>query len=148
MKKIIWFCFLISGIAFSQNNYIIKTEDGRRVLLKADFTWEYIDLEKKEVVEVPKKELKEFKENDCNIDDNFQEPKLKGKIQAQLKRGKSSMLYIKKKVANDQLCRAEDVLLLSFTETKERGVYYFCANGKKVKYKRVGNTILKGKKMF
>ncbi|WP_246067791.1 DUF3157 family protein [Changchengzhania lutea] len=38
--------FTISGIGFAQDNHIVKTDDGRRVLLKTDFSWEYIDSEK------------------------------------------------------------------------------------------------------
>lgn len=148
MKGIFFIFFLISGITFSQNNHIVKTEDGRRVLLKSDFTWEYIDLEKPKVVSSPKKELKELTSNRCNLGEESKEPKLKSKIQSQLKRGKSSMPYIKKKVAKDVICNVEDVILLSFTETKERGVYYFCANGEEVKYKRIGNRIMVAKKMF
>ena len=45
MKKLVCIVFLLfSAIGFAQNNYIVTTEDGRRVLLKADYTWEYIDL--------------------------------------------------------------------------------------------------------
>mgnify|MGYP000034911104 CR=1 FL=1 len=36
------FVFLIYSMSFAQNNYTVKTEYGRRDLLKADFIWEYI----------------------------------------------------------------------------------------------------------
>ena len=146
--------FIISSIGFSQNNYIVKTEDGRRVLLKADFTWEYIDAEspktktdKNEVAEV--KEIpKPVENNGCKLADDFKEPKLDKKIQNQLKKGRATMSHIKKKVAKDYDCTVEEVVLLSVSEKKANGVYNFCANGKKVSYKRVGNSIIEKGKFF
>lgn len=131
-------------MSFAQNNYIVKTEDGRRVLLKADFTWEYIDAESSSITSIEKL-------NDdagCNLDVNFVEPKLNQKIQAQLKRGRATIDDVKKKVAKDYNCTIEDVLLLSVSEQKAKAVYHFCANGEKVTYKRIGNTIVKKEKLF
>lgn len=146
--------FLISSFSFSQNNHIVKTEDGRRVLLKADFTWEYIDLEssksktdKKEIAEV-KENSEPLENNDCKLANDFEEPKLDQKIQAQLKKGRATIDHIKKKVAKDYDCTVEDVVLLSVSEKKANGVYDFCANGIKVSYKRVGNSILEKGKFF
>lgn len=128
--------FFISTIGFAQNNHIVKTEDGRRVLLKADFTWEYIDLEN------PKDN------RSCGVSEGFVEPKLDSKIQNQLKKGRATINYVKKKVAKDYECEIDEVLLLSFSEQKAKAVYRFCANGEKVIYKRVGNSIIKGTKLF
>jgi hypothetical protein len=145
------FLFLISGLGFAQNNYIVKTEDGRRVLLKADYTWEYIDLE------VPVEQTTDSilvtgpllaKTNTCNLTEDFTEPKLDTKIQSQLRKGRATMKHVKSKVAKDYKCDVEDVILLSYKEKKEQGVYGFCANGNKVTYKRMGNTIMKKGKLF
>jgi len=144
MKHIVFiFLFVISATGFSQNNYIVKTDDGRRVLLKADYTWEYIDAEAS--VNTPSK-LKES--NACNLAPDFVEPELDGKIQAQLKKGRATIEHVKEKVAKDYECAVEDVILLSATEQKTKGMYTFCANGKEVKYKRVGNSIIKHQKLF
>lgn len=132
--------FVVSCISFAQNNHIVKTEDGRRVLLKADYTWEYIDAEK------PQQEM--VTNNKCNVSDDFTEPELNNKIQSQLKKGRATIQHVKEKVAKDYNCEAEDVLLLSFTEQKAKGVYNFCANGKKVTYKRNGHTIIESGKLF
>lgn len=146
--------FIISGIGFSQNNHIVKTEDGRRVLLKADFTWEYIDLEtpKNKVVENETADVKEVSktsiDNNCKLADDFKEPKLDNKIQGQLKKGRATISHIKKKVAKDHDCKVEDVVLISVSERKANGVYDFCANGKKVSYKRVGNSIIEKGSFF
>jgi len=148
------FLCLISSIGFAQNNHIVKTEDGRRVLLKADFTWEYIDAEspktktdKKEIAQV--KEISEpIETNNCKLAADFEEPKLNNKIQSQLKRGRATISHIKKKVAKDYDCAVEDVILLSVSEKKANGVYDFCANGKKVSYKRNGHAVIEKGKFF
>lgn len=130
------FLFIISSMGFAQNNHIVKTDDGRRVLLKTDYTWEYIDLEKP----VPDKR--------CHVAHDFKEPVLDNNIQKQLKKGRATIGHIKQKVAKDFNCEVEDVLLLSASEEKERGTYNFCANGTTVTYKRNGFTIIKSRKLF
>ncbi|WP_298531486.1 DUF3157 family protein [uncultured Algibacter sp.] len=145
------FLFFISCIGFAQNNYIVKTEDGRRVLLKADYTWEYIDLE------VPAEKSTDSTivagtlptiSKTCNLAPDFVEPKLNSKIQSQLKKGRATMKHVKKKVAKDYNCTEAEVILISYKEQKESGAYIFCANGVKVAYKRMGTSIMKKGKLF
>jgi len=137
--------FFTVDLSFSQNNYIVTTEDGRRVLLKADFTWEYIDLEQpaQNTIESISKPI-----NNCGINSSFEEPKLNKKIQGQLKKGRATISHIKKKVAKDYNCTVDDVLLLTVSEKKEKGMYTFCAKGEKVTYKRIGNTVIEKGKFF
>ncbi|MBP0905764.1 DUF3157 family protein [Mariniflexile gromovii] len=145
MKKCLFLLlFFISCIGFSQNNHIVKTEDGRRVWLKADFTWEYIDAEipKENVTKAP------IKKDKCKLADGFIEPELDNKIQSQLKKGRATIDHVKAKVAKDYNCKVEDVILLSFTEQKVKAVYHFCANGTKVTYKRNGHAIIESGKFF
>lgn len=145
---ILFFVLFTSFISFAQDNHIVKTDDGRRVLLKADFTWEYID------TKVPNansnsKTVSTSKENTkCSLPKDYVEPKLNGKIQAQLKKGRATMNHVKNKVAKEYNCNVEDVLLLSVSEQKAKGVYTFCANGQEVIYKRIGTTIIKKKALF
>ncbi|WP_136482070.1 DUF3157 family protein [Cognatitamlana onchidii] len=149
--SIAFVCLFVVTFGFSQNNYIVKTEDGRRVLLKADYTWEYIDLEvpvKKETDTTLVAESESKKINNCNLAEDFTEPKLNSKIQAQLKKGRATMKHVKAKVAKDHNCEVEDVILLTYKEQKEKGNYTFCANGTKVAYKRMGNSIIKKGKLF
>lgn len=136
---------LMSFIGFSQDNHIVKTDDGRRVLLKADFTWEYIDLETPANQSIANKDTPE---NACNLPKDFEEPKLNAKIQGQLKRGRATIAHIKKKVAKDYDCAVEDVKLLSASEKKTIGTYTFCADGKRVSYKRNGHKIMEKGKFF
>ncbi|KJD36479.1 hypothetical protein PW52_04810 [Tamlana sedimentorum] len=148
MKSLVYiFLFFITLTAFSQNNYIVKTEDGRRVLLKADFTWEYIDLE------APKNQISEVKpiknnENACHVQPNFIEPELDNKVQNQLKKGRATLKHIKQKVAKDFQCPVDQVVLLAVKENKKTGTYKFCANGEKVTYKRIGHSVAKKIEVF
>jgi len=154
MKKACFiFLFIISSMGFAQNNYIVKTDDGRRVLLKADYTWEYIDLVAPKVdsvkSEAPKKEIaKVNKSGNCNLPDDFKEPALNNKIQNQLKRGRATITHVKMKVAKDKDCDVEDVILIRASEKKSDGFYDFCVKGEEVSYKRVGYNIIKRKKLL
>lgn len=145
--KLIFFIllFLLSSIGFAQNNYIVITEDGRRVLLKADFTWEYIDGVKADILTT--KDTTALK-NKCNLTLGYKEPKLNSKIQSQLKKGRATIKHVKTKVANDYNCKIEEVILLYISEKKETAKYTFCANGEKVFYKRFGHKILEKGKLF
>jgi hypothetical protein len=141
--------FFIVTLGFAQNNYVVKTEDGRRVLLKADYTWKYIDLQPLTLVDSAKmNDIKSLKSNSCNIPSNFEEPLLNKKIQAQLKKGRATISHVKKKVAKDYNCDVMDVILLSVSEQKSKAVYNFCIKGKEVAYKRIGTTIVKKVRLF
>ncbi len=135
--------FFFTCVGFAQNNYIVKTEDGRRVLLKADYTWEYIDAEVSIAGKGGLDLAKTVNESACDMGADFEEPKLDNKIQAQLKKGRATMGHVKEKVAHDYNCTIADVVLLDYKEQKSKGVYVFCANGTKVAYKRTGHTIIK-----
>ena len=142
------FLVVISSISFAQNEHVLKTEDGREVLLKTDFTWEYIDAETSELDISVTNNPKSKESTSCNLTKDFVEPKLDNKIQNQLKKGRATINHIKRKVAKDYNCTVEEVLLLSISEQKAKGVYEFCANGKRVTYKRLGNSIMEKGKFF
>ncbi|WP_299009800.1 hypothetical protein [uncultured Tenacibaculum sp.] len=69
MKIIYLFFFLLfTSISFGQT-LIAKTEDGRRVILNKDKTWEFID-------KVPQETTSsDTKFPDCNLPSDFKEPK-------------------------------------------------------------------------
>lgn len=143
MKKIALIALLIvSTFSVAQNNHIVKTEDGRRVLLKADFTWEYIDAEKAKNISNEESVASKKESKKCSVSKDFVEPKLNKKIQGQLKKSRATMSHIKKKVAKNYNCAVSDVLLLFISETKQKGRYDFCVNGSKVTYKRIGSSII------
>ncbi|NNC49014.1 MAG: DUF3157 family protein [Flaviramulus sp.] len=135
--------FVITSLCFAQNTQIVKTDDGKRVLLNDNFTWEYIDKESDTTSILIAEDGV-----DCNVADDFEEPALNRKIQDQLKKGRATINDVKKKVAKDYNCTIDDVLLLSFSEQKTKAVYKFCANGIRVIYKRVGHSIIKSRKLF
>lgn len=135
---------LVSLTGFSQNSHIVNTEDGKRILLNPDFTWEYMAADSTSVANI----VKPKETTTCNLTEDFVEPKLDQKIQAQLKRGRATISHVKQKVAKANNCTIEDVFLLSVSEQKAKAIYHFCANGKKVTYKRIGNTIIKKEEFF
>lgn len=161
MKLLLSLC--ITGFMFlgmkSQNNYIVKTDDGRRVLLKDDFTWEYIDLKTPEsntntpikedgVISPTEPSSKPTITNNCDLGLGFKEPKLDTKTQALLKRSRSSIGQLKKKVAKKEKCGLSNIILLSARETKAKGTYTFCTCNGKVAYKRNGSSFFRKGKLF
>ena len=140
--------FLITSIAIAQDNHTLNTKDGRRVQLKADFTWEYVDIEN-EILNATIADNDKLKEKiSCALAKDFVEPKLDKKIQSQLRKGRATMSRVKKKVAKEYQCKIADVTLLSVSEIKSKAVYHFCVKGKEIVYKRIGNAIIKKEKFF
>jgi len=159
MKLIVAFCFfLCTLLSFSQNNYIVKTEDGRRVLLKNDFTWEYIDMPVQQgpkanpvpqpILEQPPAQNIPPAIPNCGLGKVFREPKLNQKTQSQLKRSRTTMKDLKRKVAKDFNCTDQEVTLISLNEDAKKGNYTFCVQGQRIEYKRVGNSFFKKNSFF
>ncbi len=155
--KLLFTLFIVTFISIgikAQNNHIVKTDDGRRVLLKSDFTWEYIDLVAPQQNNQPLvKDIKPstktvaLKDN-CGLGLGFKEPSLNTKTQALLKRSRSSIAQLKKKVAKKENCALEEIILISTTETKAKGVYNFCTCNGKISYKRNGSSFFKKGKIL
>ena len=121
------------------------------MLLKADFTWEYIDAPQA-VSSTPKPTVANNpmpkETTNCNLPEDFVEPSLDKKIQSQLKKGRATMSHVKKKVAKEYNCDVSDVTLFEISEIKSKAVYHFCVKGEEVIYKRIGNVIIKKQKFF
>lgn len=151
MRSILFFLLIsISSLSFGQTSTIVKLKDGRSVLLKSDFTWEYIEIAEEKSVPTPsltEAEIEAAKpalptSKSC-VPPGFQEPKPSLKIQSYLKRGRATLSHIKKRIAKDYRCAIDDITLLSLRESKQKGTYTFCACGETVRYKRLGFTINK-----
>lgn len=151
MRTILSIIFLaFSSVCLAQTSTVVQLKDGRSILLKPDFTWEYIELTQENLS--PKKELTTLEteatkpalptSKSC-VPAGFQEPKPSIKIQSYLKKGRATIAHIKKRVAKNYKCTLSDITLLSFRETKQKGTYTFCACGETVRYKRLGFTISK-----
>lgn len=126
MKKLfILSVLLASTYTFAQNKTAV-TEDGKKVILKSDKTWEYATTT--------------TSENDCVLDANYVEPKSEKGINSWLKKFDATTDDLKKHVAVENDCKVEDVKLLDISEQKGNGMYKLCVKGKKMKYRRTGSV--------
>ncbi len=130
---LIFTCFLITSISFGQI-LIAKTEDGRRVILNNDKTWEFIDKVAQET------SSSDNKFPDCNLHADFEEPKGNKKIQGWLKRVDATVKDLKDHVAVDNNCSQSDIKITSVSEQKGNGNYVLCVNGKEMRYRRTGSV--------
>jgi hypothetical protein len=127
MKKLFIFSLLlVSTFTFAQNK-TATTEDGKKVILKSDKTWEY---DTKTTAS----------ENGCGLDANYVEPKSEKGINSWLKKFDATTDDLKKHVAVENDCKVEDVKLLNISEQKGNGMYSLCVKGKKMKYRRTGSV--------
>lgn len=126
MKKLfILSVLLMSTYTFAQNKTAV-TEDGKKVILKSDKTWEYAS--------------STTSENDCVLDANYVEPKSEKGINSWLKKVDATTEDLKKHVAVENDCKVEEVKLLNISEQKGNGMYSLCVKGKKMKYRRTGSV--------
>lgn len=123
-KLFIYSLLLVSTFTFAQNKKA-TTEDGKKVILKSDKTWEYDT-------------NSNTSETDCVLEANYKEPK--GMNTMTLRMTNSTTDDLKKHVAVENECKVEDVKLLSISEQKGNGMYSLCVKGKKMKYRRSGSV--------
>jgi hypothetical protein len=136
MKKGLFTLAILINITVYYQSLIAKTEDGRRVLLKNDNKWEFIDLK-------PVTEKNSSTENNCVIDKNFVEPKSEKSINSWLKKFDATTDDLKKHVAVDNNCAVTDVVLLNISEQKGNGIYSLCVKGEVIKYRRAGSVFFR-----
>ena len=124
-KIIITSLFFASTFAFSQT---IKatTDDGRKVLLNSDKTWDFAD--------------KNSENSKCGISQGFTEPKSEKSVYYWLKKFDATTDDLKKHVAVENEVPENSVILLSISEQKGNGMYVLCVDGKKMKYRRTGSV--------
>ena len=116
MKKLfIYSLLLASSLTFAQNK-TATTEDGKKVILKSDKTWEY---DTKTTTS----------ENDCNLGADFKEVKANERL--------------RKHVAVENDCKLEDVKFISLTQGRGNGMYSLCVKGKMMKYKLIGSVFMR-----
>lgn len=133
MRKLLLSTFFLLYISSTFGQILIaKTEDGRRVLLKNDNTWEFID-------KVPSGETTSGFPN-CEIADDFDEPEGNKKIRKFLKMTDATVDDLKKHVAVDNNCSVEDIKVTSISEQKGNGNYVLCVEGKEMRYRRTGSV--------
>ncbi|RRJ89322.1 DUF3157 family protein [Paenimyroides tangerinum] len=127
MKKLIILGLILAPTFTFAQNKIATTEDGKKVILKSDKTWEY---DTKTTTS----------ENECVIDANYIEPKSEKGINSWLKKFDATTDDLKKHVAVENDCKVDQVKLLNISEQKGNGMYSLCVKGKKMKYRRTGSV--------
>jgi len=129
MKRLILINFLLLASMSIAQTKIITTEDGKKLLLKEDNTFEYVN--------------DQNSANSCIIDSDFVEPKWNSsKVRT---RNKTKVNDLKKVVSKDTGIGIDKITILSFSEETGSGDYLLCVNGQKMKYVRRGNEFLKDK---
>lgn len=104
------------------------TEDGKKLVLKKDMTWEY----EKSATAVA-----------CSAETNFKEPVGDKGNQAFLKAVNATVADMKKHVSVDLGVSEKDIVLLELSEQKGNAIYVLCINGNKFKYRRTGSAFFK-----
>jgi hypothetical protein len=123
MKKL-FICSLLlaSTLIFAQNKKA-TTEDGKKVILKSDNTWEYVDIEAKKL------QIASATASDCNLGPDFVEKKKNERL--------------RKFAAVDNDCNPEDIKFINLSESLGNGIYTLCVKGKIIKYKKMGTVFMK-----
>ena len=126
MKKLfILGVLLTSTYTFAQNKTAV-TEDGKKVILKSDKTWEYAE---------NKSDIKT-----CIVEAGFVEPKGESKNLSFLKKTGATVTDLKKHISVDRECKITDIILTNISEQLGNGIYIVCINGKEYKYRRSGSV--------
>lgn len=137
MKKIALFTMIIfASYSMKSQTLIAKTEDGRRVILNKDKSWEFIDAK-------PVEDNSKSNSKICKIGKDFVEPKSDKNVTSWLKKFDATTDDLKKHVAVDNDCTIADVILLNISEQKGNGMYSLCVKGIEIKYRRAGSVFFK-----
>ena len=122
--KNLFICILLlaSTLIFAQNKKA-TTEDGKKVILKSDNTWEYADMELK------KSQITAATTSDCNLGSDFVEKKKNERL--------------RKFAAVDNDYNVEDIKFINLSESLGNGIYTLCIKGKIIKYKKMGTVFMK-----
>ena len=123
MKKLFLTGLLFASLISMAQNKKATSEDGKKVILKNDNTWEYVDAKDKKLQTVT------TTNTDCNLDADFVEKKKNERL--------------RKQVAVENDCNPEDVKFISLTEGMGNGMYSLCVKGKIMKYKKVGTVFMR-----
>lgn len=115
----------MSSLCGVSQNIIATTENGKKVILKNNNTWEY-------------DKAGTNSDNGCGLEPNFKEPK--GMNTMGLRMTNATTKDLKKHVAVENECNVEDIILIAISEQAGNGMYSLCVKGKKMKYRRTGSV--------
>ena len=136
IKIAIFTIIMLTSFSMKSQSLIAKTEDGRRVILNKDKSWEFIDSK-------PVEEINKSNNKSCKIGKDFVEPKSDKSVTSWLKKFDATTDDLKKHVAVDNDCTIADVILLNISEQKGNGIYSLCVKGLEMKYRRAGSVFFK-----
>lgn len=117
---------LMATLSFSQTQ-TATTEDGKKVILNDDNTWQYTNDSNNKIA--------------CNIDKDFKEPKW-NKSKSWKKMG-TRVDDLKKHISIDMGVAESKIILLQLSEQLGNAVYIVCVDGTKMKYRRTGSVFRK-----
>lgn len=124
--------FVLAGLLLSAfcsaQNIKATTEDGKKVILKADKTWEYEKIEGGQSCDIPAK---------------FKEPEGDKKNKKFLEMTDATVADMKKHVSIDLGVEESKIILLELSEQKGNAIYVLCINGIKHKYRRTGSVFFR-----
>ena len=123
MKRFFFITLFMVTALISAQNKIATTEDGKRVLLKSNNTWEYIDADDKKNIQAT---------NLCDLGKDFKEPKTTKNVER-----------LRNHVAVENDCKIEDIKFVNIAEERGNGMYSMCVKGKYMKYRMIGTAFLK-----
>lgn len=124
----IWLLLFLLGIYTNSNSQNIQaeTEDGQKVTLMPDNTWEISDNSKSVIIELP----------DCEHSTDFVEPECDEELKAWFEKMQITTSDLKNIAANDNGCSPDEVLVTNISESQIQGEYELCIKGEHMKYYR------------
>ena len=131
MKKgLLLLSFLMAGMYFGQSAMVLKTEDGKDVVLESNGTWHYAS-----------NSIEQKKPDDyCNVEEINEVAARKSRL---LKIGEARLKDLKKFVSVDQECDIENIKVIAASEQLGSGAYNVCACNRKVKYQKMGTVFMR-----
>ncbi|UYW02295.1 DUF3157 family protein [Flavobacterium agricola] len=118
MKYFIMLGLFISSLsAFAQTQTAV-TSNGKKVLLKDDNTWHYVENSKQNSYY-----------SKCNLGANFKES--------------SGNEKLRKQVALENNCKTSDIIFIHMNEGPNHGIYTLCVEGNFMKYKKIKNSFIR-----
>lgn len=128
MRKVFLLIVVMFSIQSFSQDIKATTEDGKKVILKDNKTWEY-DQSKTEI------------KNTCVLEKGFKEPKYN--TSGMWKKMGSTVDDLKKHISVDMGIKQEKIILLEVSEQLGNGVYILCVDGQKMKWRRTGSVFRK-----
>jgi type III secretory pathway component EscV len=133
MKKYFLLSLLIISTITIAQNKTATTEDGKKVLLKSDKTWQYAETEN----------ISDNSKQNISKSKVFIEPKGENKNQSFLKKATATVADMKRHVSVDTGCPVDKILLKDLSEQLGNAIYVLEVCNISMKYRRSGSVFFK-----